>query len=354
MENPFKFGSIVENEFFTDRVQETEYICNYLKSRNHLILISPRRFGKSSVVQKAVKQTHRQYVQLNLQKVTSIADFAAKLLREVYNTHTWTKIKDQIMRFRVIPTITSNQVTGATEIGFQPTQDQRILLEDVFALMENAHTEDDRLVVILDEFQEIRDISPVLEKTLRAIMQEQKHINYILLGSQESMMEDIFENVQSPFYHFGGLMRLKKLPRAEFEEYMQSRFEPIFGEQAQELTNQVLDYTKCHPYYSQELAFYMWQVGMWEKKKTDVIKHAIGEIIDAYDLSYERIWMTFNRTDMWILQRLAAHAEYQTGEYRTSTIYSALKRLQHAGHVIYTDRYEIEDPFFGEWIIAKH
>ena len=90
------------------------------------------------------------------------------------------------------------------------------------------------------------------------------------------------------------------------------------------------------------------------QKKTDVMASAIKEIIDAYDLSYERIWANFNRTDMWILQRLAAHAELQTGEYRTSTIYSALKRLQHAGHVIYTDRYEIEDPFFGEWMMAKH
>ena len=354
MENPFKFGSIVENEFFTDRVQETEYICNYLKSRNHLVLISPRRFGKSSVVLKAVKQTERKYIQLNLQKVTSMADFAAKLLAEVYRTHPWEKIKDQVMRFRVIPNVTSNQVTGALTVAFQPTQDQRVLLEDVFALMENAHTEDNRLVVILDEFQEIRDISPVLEKTLRAIMQEQKHINYILLGSQESMMTDIFENVQSPFYHFGGLMRLKKLPREEFEQYLLARFEPVFHEQAAELKNQVLDYTKCHPYYTQELAFYMWQVGAWEQKKTDVMAIAIKEIIDAYDLSYERIWANFNRTDMWILQRLAAHAELQTGEYRTSTIYSALKRLQHAGHVIYTDRYEIEDPFFGEWMMAKH
>ena len=354
MENPFKFGSIVENEFFTDRVNEVEYICNYLNSRNHLVLISPRRFGKSSLVQKAITKTNRQYVRLNLQKVTSISDFAAKLLREIYDTHTWTKIKDQVMRFRVMPTITSNQVTGAIEIGFQPTQDQRILLEDVFALMENAHTEKDRLVVIFDEFQEIREISPILEKTLRAIMQEQKHINYILLGSQESMMTDIFENVKSPFYHFGGLMRLQKLPRAEFEQYLLERFKPVFAAQAEDLANQVLDYTQCHPYYTQQLAFYMWQIGVWEQKKEDVMATAIREIIDTNDLGYERLWMNFNRTDMWILQRLAAHANLQTGEYRTSTIYSGLKRLQHTGHVIYTDHYEIEDPFFSEWIVAKH
>ena len=97
-------------------------------------------------------------------------------------------------------------------------------------------------------------------------------------------------------------------------------------------------------------------MGMVSKvvKMFDVKQTAIREIIDAYDLSYERIWMNFNRTDMWVLQRLAAHAELQTGEYRTSTIYSALKRLQHAGHVIYTDRFELEDPFFGEWLVAKH
>ena len=353
MENPFKFGSIVENEFFTDRVKEVEYICNYLNSRNHLVLISPRRFGKNSVVLKAIKNAKRQYIRLNLQKITSISDFAAKLLSEVYNTHPWEKLKHQIMKFRIIPTITTNQVTGAIEIGFQATQDQRILLEDVFSLMENAHTEKDRLVVILDEFQEIRAISPILEKTLRAIMQEQKHINYILLGSQESMMTDIFENVHSPFYHFGGLMRLQKLPRSEFEDYLQKRFEPVFHGQTQELTKQVLDYTDCHPYYTQQLAFYMWQVGMYQPEKKDVKETAIQEIISTHDLSYERIWLNFNRTDMWILLRLATNSELQTGEYPTSTIYSALKRLQHSGHIIYTDHYEIEDPFFREWITYK-
>lgn len=353
MENPFMFGSVVEDEFFTDRVKEVKEIRHFLDSRNHLILISPRRFGKSSVVLKAVKQSRRQYIMLNMQEVTSISDFASKLLREVYRTHLWEKIKHQIMHFHIIPMISTNQVTGSIEIGFQPTQDQRILLEDVLTLIENAHTEQDRLVVILDEFQEIRAISPLLEKMLRSIMQMQKHVNYIMLGSQESMMTDIFENVKSPFYHFGGLMRLQKLPRAEFEEYLHTRFEPVFHERAQELTRQVLDYTDCHPYYTQQLAFYMWRIGVLQPEKTAVMDAAIKEIVTTNDLSYERIWLNFNRTDMWILQRLAKYAELQTGEYRTSTIYSALKRLQQAGYIIYTDHYEIEDPLFREWILLR-
>ena len=78
-------------------------------------------------------------------------------------------------------------------------------------LLEKAHSENDRLIVVLDEFQEIRDIAPNLDRQLRSIMQEQKHINYVLLGSQESMMTDIFEDKKSPFYHFVESSFLKKV-----------------------------------------------------------------------------------------------------------------------------------------------
>lgn len=350
MENPFKFGSIVENEFFTDRIQETAYIRQFVDSRNHLVLISPRRFGKTSVVLKAVKQTKRQYIILNLQEVTSVSDLAAKLLREIFRLHPLEQLKHLIKHFRIIPTVTTNPLTGANEVGFQPTIDQRVVLEDVMTLIENIYTEKNRVIVILDEFQEILDIAPSLDKQLRSIMQTQNHINYILLGSQESMMTKIFEDVKSPFYHFAELMRLNKLPRDEFEVYLQTRFEPVFHGKSQDLANQVLDYTACHPYYSQQLASHMWQIGVLQPTEEDVMKAAIQQIVSTHSLDYERIWMNFKRTGKWLLLRLAKNDSFQTGEYRTSTLYSSLKRLQQMGYVIYTDHYEIEDPFFREWL----
>jgi hypothetical protein len=236
-------------------------------------------------------------------------------------------------------------------VGFQPTQDSIVLLEDALNLLENSYTNQNRLVVVFDEFQEIRDLSPHLEKQLRAIMQHQQHINYILLGSQESMMTDIFENKKSPFYHFGGLMRLQKLPRKEFEEFISLRLQTCFPNEANLLTQKILDYTDCHPYYSQQLAAYVWQVGMLQPEKQDMMRAAIEHIVTTHGLDYERIWNTFNRTSKWILMRLAKSEAFQTGEYRTSTIYSALKRLQQLGYVIYSNHYEIEDPFFKEWLM---
>ena len=353
MENPFKFGTIVEAEYFTDRVEEVAYIKEFINSANHLVLISPRRFGKSSVVTKAVKQSGRKHITVNVQQATSVADFSAKLLREFFRVHPLERIRHLITHFRVIPTVSTNPVTGSMDVSFQPGADGTVLIEDVLTLIERAHTEKDRMIVVLDEFQEILDLAPKFDKQLRSIMQEQKHINYILLGSQESMMTDIFENKKSPFYHFGQMMRLGKLPREDLHCYLSERLSAIFPESCNNLADRILDYTNCHPYYSQQLAANIWQVGVLQTGIEKPFETAIRQIVTAHGLDFERLWMNFNRTNRWILKRLSSGKPLQSGEYRTSTIYSALKRLQKNGYVIYSDRYEMEDPFFREWVLAN-
>ena len=351
MENPFKFGTIVEEEYFTDRVDEVRYISQFVNSANHLILISPRRFGKSSVVAKAVKQSGRKSITINLQQVTSVSDLSAKLLREFFKVHPMERIRHLIANFRIIPTISTNPITGSMDVSFQPGVNASILLEDVMDLIEKAHTEQDRIIVVLDEFQEILDLDSKLDKQLRSIMQEQKHINYILLGSQESMMTEIFERKKSPFYHFGEMMRLGKLPREDFHRFLSERLKSCFATSSNELADSILDYTNNHPYYSQQLAANVWNIGILQTETDDVLHTAIDYIITTHGHDYERLWMGINRTSKWILQRLASKSILQTGEYPTSTIYSALKRLQKDGYVIYSDHYEIEDPFFKEWIL---
>ena len=351
MENPFKFGTIVEDEFFTDRLEEVAAICQFVKSANHLILISPRRFGKSSVVAKAMKTSGREHITVNLQNVTSISDFAGKLLREYFKLHPIERLKHLVTHFRVIPTVTMNPLSGETNVSFQPSSDGMVVLEDVLMLLEKAQKGEKRLIVVLDEFQEIRDISPNLDRQLRSIMQEQKHINYILLGSQESMMTDIFETKKSPFYHFGELMRLGKLPRDDFHGYLQERLNGVFREKSGEIADSILDFTGCHPYYSQQLAANVWQVGVLQPENKNVVQTAIENVVRSHGLDYERLWMKFNRTNRWILQQLARGDSIQSGEYKTSTVYSALKRLQTEGYVIYSDRYELEDPFYRLWIM---
>ena len=136
----------------------------FLKSANHLVLISPRRFGKSSVVAKAVRESRRKHITVNLQQVTSVSDLSAKLLREFFKVHPMGRVRHLINHFRVIPTVSSNPMTGSIDVSFQPNVDGTVLLEDVMTLIEKAHSEKDRMIVVLDEFQEICEITPKLDK----------------------------------------------------------------------------------------------------------------------------------------------------------------------------------------------
>lgn len=353
MVNPFKFGSVVENEFFTDRVNEVKYIRQFINSHNHLVLISPRRFGKSSVVLKAVKLSDRPFIMLNLQNVTSVTSLASKLLKEIYNINPFQRVRDFIVNFRIIPTVTQNPVSGSFDIEFHPSSNSNVVLEDVMNLIDNLYSDENRLVIIFDEFQEIIDINSTLDRQLRSIMQLQKHINYILLGSQESMMSDIFEKKKSPFYHFGEMMRLSKIPRNDFEEYISTRLKSCLPKSHEQITAKILDFTDCHPYYSQQLASAVWQNAMLEIETDDIVESSINHIVETHNLDYERLWLNFGRKEKWILTRLASNEPVNTSEYPTSTIYSSLKKLQKVGYVIYTTRYEIEDPFFKRYIILN-
>ena len=352
--NPFKFGVLVDDEFFTDRINELKEVLWTLNSENHLILISPRRFGKSSLVAKAVKESGRPCISLNLQNILSVEDFASKLLRELFRIYPMERIKHLMSHFRIIPTVSTNPITNGIDVSFQPVMNSILLLEDAMALIEKVSTEEKRLVVVLDEFQEVLNIRKGLDKQLRSIMQEQKKLNYILLGSQESMMTEIFERKKSPFYHFGKLMHLDKIPYEDFKEYITSRLPLNEPDMLNNIVERILSFTNLHPYYTQQLSAQVWELVSYENLKEGIVAEAINKIVRTHDLDFERIWMNFNRTDRFIMLSLSDGANpMQNRKIATSTSFSAIKRLMKAGYVIRVNDYEIEDPFFKEWIIRN-
>ena len=352
--NPFKFGTIVENEFFTDRKEESEILKQKLDSENHVILISPRRLGKSSLVQKVVSELDRSYIKIDLQYVMSVSDFAAQLLKSIFKLYPYEKIKYTMGHFRVVPTISTNAVTGAMDVSFQSGNNPTIMLEDAMEMLEKVATSKSRLIVILDEFQEVTKIQEGFDRQLRSIMQQQNGINYIMLGSQESLMEDIFEKKKSPFYHFGQMMRLSRIPRTDFSEYIMTRLPKIADNKAVSITNNILDFTKCHPYYTQQLAAHVWELVNYQEVTDNVVSLAIEQLIKMHDLDFERLWISMNRTDREILLQIATGANpLQNRQKPTSTSFSAIKRLMRDGYITNIDKYEIEDPFFMQWIINK-
>lgn len=349
MQNPFKFGSVVDGEYFTDRKKERVFLRQIIDSPNHAVLISPRRFGKSSLVAEALKDEDREVISLNMQSVTSSVKMAEALYRKFFTKHPVEKAKRYLSHLRIIPTFSINPVTNIPEVSFVPSANAQVVLEDVFALLEKAGAKK-RLIVVLDEFQEILLLEKGLDKILRSIMQEQKNINYILMGSQEEMMKKIFLRKKSPFYHFGSIIHLDRIPADDFTEFIENRLPPAYCGKGIALN--ILDFTNSHPYYTQQLAFQVWFECQQGVSIQDVVDVSVQDIITAHDFDYSRLWESMNKTNRLVLLKLASGSgmPMENPELPSSTIFSALKRMVSAGILIKNGKYVFDDPFFKLWV----
>jgi uncharacterized protein len=360
-ENPFKFGTVVDGKYFTDREEEIAKIDSFIKGENHLILISPRRFGKTSLIKKVINDSGRRYVYLDMQLIISTDDLASQLLKRIYRIFPVQKLKRYIKTFRLIPSVIMNPVTGETEISFKPGSSDLTPLEDVLSLIDKLGTDSKKMVVVLDEFQDIFRINSGLDRMLRAVMQNQKHVTYIFMGSSESMIRNIFEKKQSPFYRFGSLMNLSKITPEKFALFLEERFNKISG-QEKLLADEILKITGCHPFYTQQLAFTVWERIIRNNTEKGIVELAANEIVQSHDNDYERLWNSFNRTDMTVLTGMSGSnlsplsdefsKLYGTGA--ASTVFSTLQRLTQRGILIKEGSiYSMDDPFFKMWIILR-
>jgi len=359
--NPFKFGSIVDDPFFTNRTAEIRLVTSVLNSSNHLILMSPRRYGKSSLIYKVIQTLNRPVISIDLQLITSVEDLASQLLKRIYRVYPAERIKQFILNFRIIPTVSLNPVTNEVDIGIQTSSPDFPMLEDVLNMIDKLSNEKHRVIVVMDEFQEVSRLNADLTRQLRAVMQHHQHINYVFLGSQESMIREIFEKKKSPFYHFGFLMTLGKISRPEFRHYLDAGFRSK-RELVETIADDILDFTKCHPYYTQQLAFVTWEIFSLKSDTEKCAGEAINEIIRVHDMDYERLWGSFNTTDKKLLIGMsesgltplseAFYRKYNLGA--SSTVFSSLKRIMKNGYITKIEnKYEIEDPFFNRWIAGR-
>lgn len=353
MANKFSYGTLAQGDYFTDRKNELARMKQFLNSENHLILISPRRYGKSSLVRKCVEELGRPYVWVDMQYAISTASFTTQLMKAILAQYPMERIKYELRHFRIIPTITFNPVTNDYQFGFQTSEAaDNTMLEDVFELLQKLSTPKEKLIVVFDEFQEVLKISKHLDKQLRSIIQLQSGLNYIFLGSQEGMMLEIFERKKSPFYHFGGLMRLNKIPYEDFYQFIVERLPdtPV----KEDLAKEILSFSSCHPYYTQQLAFEVSNQIEIDYIQEGVVNQSIQSIIQSHDLDYERLWENFNNTDKGTLMQLSnSENPLNNKNVASSTAFSSLKRLVKSGVVIRTEEYRIEDPFFCEWLRQK-
>ncbi len=265
MEKPFAYGISVSGENFTDRVKETrQLLLNFTHGLN-TIIISPRRFGKTSLVNKAINSLSDNSIVPVFIDIYDCRDefdfynrFSEAILKQASSSldTALKNISDFIGRIAPKISVSSDNTSEySISLGLSPRQ---IVPEDILNLPEKiAIKRGKHLVVCIDEFQQIGEFpdSLQIQKRLRGVWQHQKNTSYCLFGSKKHMLENIFQNKRMPFYQFGQLIYLERIPETDWVEYIISRFRKDGKKISEELAKRICEIVDRHSSYVQQLAW---------------------------------------------------------------------------------------------------
>ncbi len=292
IDSPFVFGVRVEGDTFTDRREETERLKSNFTYGVNTILISPRRMGKTLLVDKVCSLVESENIKIARidafgcrSENDFINAFATAVVRATSNKWEEWMENAKVFLSRFVPKIS---------FGQDPINDFSLSLEynisnqmaeDVLRLPEViAQSKGYRIVVCIDEFQQIGDFKDSLafQKKLRGIWQLQSHVSYCLYGSKKHMMEQMFQNQSYPFYRFGDFFYLSKISEEDWVKYICQRFELTGKHISEELAREICLVTDRYSSYVQQLAWFVWLRTADSSEATlDDVEYGINCLLDA-------------------------------------------------------------------------
>ena len=375
MENPFVYGKVVRGKYFADREAEIAELINDIASGQNVIVFSPRRYGKTSLILEVLDRVKAEGLltfYLDLFKVTSQETFIAAYAKEVARLHggriqnMLKKIRDLLPRLVPKVVMKGEKVDVEVEFEFDPSADKAPLLDDLFEAVSTVSSQTGkRAVAVFDEFQEITswDAKGQIERQMRTHFQMHENVSYIFMGRKRHLMQELFRNKNRPFYRFGKHFPLEKIPEDEFAKFIQTRFEETGFQIDLEAIREILQTTDDHPYYTQLLCHILWDRNQQEKIITkESITAALQEVFMREAHAFQGLWDMLTLKARQLLVALAKEEGPQVQLFSSdflrkhnlgsaSSVQRAITRLLEEEVLEKTDGgYQFTDVFFRRWL----
>jgi hypothetical protein len=377
--NPFVYGEIVTQRAFADREDERERLASDLAAGQKIFLISPRRYGKSSLIRDVMHGLAKQRiltVEVTVAASSSYVGFLEAYARALVSAETPTgKIRrwagELLQSLR--PELRFD-AQAAGEPGFalsfpsvRNARDAARLASELFALPGRiAVARRKNVAIALDEFQAIASFDGgTVEQALRSAVQEQRNVGYVFAGSEPSLMERML-GPRRPFYKAGPVMRLQKIDPAVFASFLEARFTASGVRPEPGLGAAIVDLGGNVPYDVQRLAHETW----------DDVKAAGGRAAGLEDLHgtltrllgqqhtvFEESWQRLTLAQRGVLRALVLQdgRELLSADVRTryrlpgaSSVQASLAALVREEIVMKEgSRYVPSDSLYREWVARK-
>ena len=378
MQNPFVYGEVVPAAAFVNRVAELDRLVGDLAAAQKIFLISPRRYGKSSLIRHALAAMTRRgalTVEITVSSYSSYVAFLEGYARALAAAETkWdqarTWIRDAIRSARAEVRYTPDSSLGALTVSFPSVRTERDvsrLAQEVFELPARlADARKRQVVVALDEFQAINGFNGgSVEHALRAAVQHQRNVAYVFAGSEPTLMERMI-SPKRPFYKAGPVVRLEKIPADEFAAFIEARFTASGIKPEAGLGAAVVDLAGNLPYDVQRLAHETWdqvREGGRRRATLDDLHQALKRLLSEQQMMFEGVWQRLTLGQRAALRAVVLEdgRELLSADVRTrhrlggpSTVQAALGALMRDDVIARDrDRYVVVDSLVREWVARQ-
>jgi hypothetical protein len=379
MQNPFVYGEVVPGEAFVDREVELDRLVNDLAGGQKVFLISPRRYGKSSLVRQALVALGRQgalTVEVTVASYSSYLAFLEGYAGALAALDTrWDRARQWFMdairstrpELRYEPKDTG---LGRFSVAFplaRTDRDVTRLANEVFALPgQLAEARKRAVVVALDEFQAVNGFNGgSVENALRAAAQQQRRVGYVFAGSEPSLMEQMI-GPRRPFYKAGPVMRLDKIPADVFAAWIDKRFAKSGIKAEDGLGAAIVDLAGNLPYDVQRLAHETWddvRAARLKRAGLDHLHATLSRLLSEQETVFEALWQRLTLAQRGVLRAVVLQGgrELLSADTRArhrlggpSSIQAGLAALQKQDLVMKEGgRHVVIDSLFREWVARR-
>jgi hypothetical protein len=379
MTNPFVYGEIVPVASFVDREVELDRLGRDLWAGQKVFLISPRRYGKSSLVRQALRGAARSgalTVEIQVSSYSSYVSFLEGYARALATAETrldrarsW--LRDMLSGVRPEVRIEPDEAgRGQLAVSFPSVRTDRDishLAQEVFAMPGRiAEARKRRMAIALDEFQGIAAFNGgSVEHALRAAVQQQRQVGYVFSGSEPTLMERMLGKSR-PFYKAGPVMRLQKIPADRFAKFIDAKFKATGFKPAAGLGAAVVELAGNLPYDVQRLAHEVWddvKAGGGRKADLEDLHETLKRLLGEHETLFEGAWQRLTLAQRGALRAavLEDGRELLSADVRarhrlsgTSTVQASLAALVREDILTREDgRYAVVDSLLREWIARR-
>lgn len=254
---------------FCNRKNELRRVIYDLNGNTPILLISPRRYGKTSLALNSFEQIKWPYAHVDLYKALSEEDIErfilngiGQLLGKLESTPTkLVRLASDFfagMQVKVILEKSGIQL----EFNKNKSSPTEVILSSLEKLHALAKKKKQHVILFLDEFQVVGEVTKnyAIEAAIREAAQKSSHVAYVFSGSNRHLMEQMFFDKKKPLYKICDHIKIERISEIEYIKYIQFASEIKWNKK---LGNKALEtiftLSELHPYYVNKLCSQLWQ-----------------------------------------------------------------------------------------------